>query len=65
MLYEGFRYAPASVIAPIEYTGLLWAFVYGFAIWSDVPGWRVFLGAGLILGASLTLILVERRRVSP
>lgn len=61
-LYEGFRYAPASAIAPIEYTGLVWAFVYGYLIWSDVPPARVFCGAALIVASSLSLIWYERRQ---
>lgn len=61
-LYEGFRYAPASAIAPVEYTGLVWAFTYEFLIWKDVPRLNVFAGAALILGSSLCLIWFERRR---
>jgi S-adenosylmethionine uptake transporter len=61
-LYEGFRFAPASVVAPVEYTGLVWAFVYGYAIWSDVPQPTVFAGAALIVVSSLGLIWFERRR---
>lgn len=61
-LYEGFRYAPASALAPIEYTGLIWAFAYGFLIWSEVPATGVFVGATLIVASSLILIIWERRR---
>ncbi len=61
-LYEGFRYAPPSVIAPMEYTGLVWAFVYGYLIWADVPRSNVFVGAALILGSSLVMFWLERRR---
>ena len=61
-LYEGFRLAPASVVAPIEYTGLVWAFLYGDLIWADVPRLNVFIGAGLIVASSLLLIWFEARR---
>jgi S-adenosylmethionine uptake transporter len=61
-LYEGFRYAPASAVAPVEYTGLVWAFLYGFAIWGEVPAARVVGGAALIVAASVLLILYESRR---
>ena len=61
-LYEGFRSAPASVVAPIEYTGLVWAFIYGYLIWSDVPAPSVFAGAICIVGSTLALIWFERRR---
>ncbi len=63
ILYEGFRYAPASALAPIEYTGLIWAFAYGYLIWAEVPATNVFVGAVLIIASSVVLILWERRRV--
>ncbi|WP_152093971.1 DMT family transporter [Rhizobium dioscoreae] len=61
LLYEGFRYAPASTLAPIEYSGLVWAFVYGYVIWAEVPATNVFAGALLIIASSFLLILWERR----
>ena len=63
LLYEGFRHAPASALAPIEYTGLIWAFLFGYLIWADVPTWHVISGALLIAGSSLLLIWWERRVV--
>ncbi len=62
MLFEGYRYAPASVLAPVEYTGLVWAFTYGYAIWGDVPHWYVFAGAMLIAASSFGLVWAERRK---
>lgn len=61
LLYEGFRHAPASSLAPVEYTGLIWAFIYGYAIWTEVPAINVFIGAILIVAASLVLVSWERR----
>ena len=51
----------------MEYTGLVWAFFYGYAIWADVPTFKVILGAGLIVAASLGLVWWERRaaRLAP
>lgn len=60
-LYQGFRDAPAAVLAPIEYTGLVWAFLYGYLIWADVPGLPVFAGAALIAASSLGLVWYEAR----
>ncbi|MBE7182882.1 MAG: DMT family transporter [Methylobacterium mesophilicum] len=62
LLFESFRFAPASVVAPVEYVGLVWAFLLGYAIWNDVPTLHVFAGAGLILVSSLTLVWSQRRR---
>ena len=44
-LFEGMKRAPASVIAPFEYTALVWSFLLGYLIWSDVPRSEVFVGA--------------------
>lgn len=63
LLYEGFRHAPASTLAPIEYSGLVWAFLYGYLIWAEVPTPNVFAGALLIVASSLALIWWERRLV--
>lgn len=63
LLYESFRHAEASSLAPMEYTGLVWAFLYGYVIWAEVPSWNVILGAVLIVASSLTLIWWERRMV--
>ncbi len=62
LLLEGFRYAPASALAPVEYTGLVWAGVYGYAIWADVPGPGTFAGAALIVSGSLALVWSESRK---
>ncbi|PRA52165.1 DMT family transporter [Brucella pituitosa] len=61
LLYEGFRYAPASALAPTEFTGLIWAFLYGYAIWAEVPASNVAFGAVLIVCSSLVLVAWEKR----
>ncbi|WP_337267155.1 DMT family transporter [Oryzifoliimicrobium ureilyticus] len=61
LLYEGFRHAPASALAPVEYTGLIWAFVYGYIIWADIPAGNVFVGAIMIVASSGFLVIWERR----
>ncbi len=60
-LFEGCRHAPASVIATVEHTALLWAFILGYVIWGDIPAQAVFIGAGMILLAGLLLVVAERR----
>ncbi len=60
-LFEGCRHAPASVMATVEYTALIWAFILGYVIWRDIPVPAVFIGAGLILLAGMLLLLAERR----
>ncbi|OWV71385.1 hypothetical protein ATY77_12700 [Rhizobium sp. R634] len=61
-LFEGMRLAPVSVLAPFEYTSLVWAFLLGHLIWADMPTPNVVAGAAMILGAGLIIIVTERLR---
>jgi drug/metabolite transporter (DMT)-like permease len=58
---ESYRYAPASFLAPFDYTAMLWAFLLGFWIFGEVPTWSVVGGALIVAGAGIFVILRERR----
>jgi drug/metabolite transporter (DMT)-like permease len=57
-----FARAPASLIAPWDYTGLIWATAFDVVLWGAVPGWPFFSGAGVIATAHLYILHRERRR---
>jgi len=61
-LFEGYRLAPASAVAPFEYLSLIFSFGWGFLIWGDWPPIPVFIGAALIISSGLALIFVESYR---
>lgn len=48
-----FRRAAASVVAPFEYTGLVWASVLGFLVFAEVPGVSVLVGGAVIVASGL------------
>jgi drug/metabolite transporter (DMT)-like permease len=60
-LTESYRHAPASLVAPFDYTSMLWALLLGFLVFGEVPSWLVFIGAGIIAGAGLFVIWRERQ----
>jgi len=49
-LFASFEYAEATTLAPIEYTGLIWAFTFSYLIWG------AGLNAFLITGATLIAV---------
>jgi len=57
---EAFRQAPASVVAPIEYTALLWGIVIDFFAWSILPNVTMLGGATLVVAAGLYVTWRER-----
>jgi drug/metabolite transporter (DMT)-like permease len=65
LLTRAFHLAPAAVIAPFDYSALIWAVTYGWAIWGEVPGPATWAGAAIIAGAGLYVTHRESRRPSP
>ncbi len=61
LLFEGFRLAAASLVAPFEYTSLVWAFILSYLVWGDVPRPGVFLGAAVIAASGLLIVFGEWR----
>lgn len=61
MMTQAFRFAPAAVVAPFDYTSLLWATLLGWLIWDEVPPETAYLGAAIIIGSSLFIILREQQ----
>jgi drug/metabolite transporter (DMT)-like permease len=57
---EAFRCAPASVVAPFEYTAMLWAVGLDWLFWSALPSSRVWTGGALVIVSGLYLIWRER-----
>jgi len=60
-LTRGFSIAPIGVLAPFEYSAMVWASLIGFAIWGDVPGRATWAGAGIIVISGLYLLHREQQ----
>jgi drug/metabolite transporter (DMT)-like permease len=58
---EAFSSAPPSVVAPFEYTALLWAFAIDRIIWSATPSFALLIGAAIVIGSGIVIIEEERR----
>ena len=55
-----FRIAPTSVLAPFEYTGIIWGVILGFVLWGEWPSSDVAIGATVIIIAGLYIVHRER-----
>ena len=54
---------PASVLAPFQYTAILWATALGWLIWRDTPTPPILLGNALIIASGLIVLRAERARL--
>lgn len=65
-LTRAFQLGEASMIAPLEYTGLVWVIGWDLLFWGVLPDQVTWLGAAIIVASGLYLLHRERvRRVRP
>lgn len=62
LLATAHKFAPPGVVAPFNYTGLIWATSFDLIIWHYVPGWPVFAGGGIIIASNLFILWREHRK---
>jgi len=60
-LNQAFRYSEVSLLAPIDYTGLVWGTLFGWALWSQLPSVTVIVGSLIVVGSTLYIVNRERR----
>ena len=59
-----FRYADASVLAPFQYTQLLWVSILGYLVFAEVPDSWTVIGAMFVVASGLYIAHRERVRRS-
>jgi drug/metabolite transporter (DMT)-like permease len=58
---DAFRRAPPGVVAPFEYSAILWGFAIDWIFWSATPTSTLLVGAAVVIGSGLYVIWDERR----
>jgi drug/metabolite transporter (DMT)-like permease len=54
------KLAPASTVVPYQYSMIIWAVMFGYFVFGDVPSAATIAGAAIIIGAGLYIFLRER-----
>ncbi|MGE0715287.1 MAG: DMT family transporter [Alphaproteobacteria bacterium] len=61
LMTQAFRLAPVAVIAPFDYTAMLWGATIGFWVWGEVPDAWVWVGAAIVTASGLYIVYRETR----
>jgi len=61
VLTESYRHAAASVLAPFDYTSMIFALVLGYVLFGELPTVAIVIGSVIIASAGLFVIWRERR----
>ena len=60
-LITAYHRTPVSLVAPFQYTQIIWGAVAGYAIWSHMPEVRLVTGAIIVAACGLFVIYREMR----
>ena len=60
-VFMAYRMAPARVVAPFNYSFMIWAGLSGLLVFSQVPNALAIAGMVLIMAAGLAVVMLEGR----
>ncbi|MCB8821182.1 DMT family transporter [Microvirga rosea] len=61
LLTQSYRFADTSILAPFEYTTMIWALLLGWFVFGDLPTAAVMSGAAIVAGTGLFIVWRERK----
>ena len=59
-LSQSYKYSEESLVSPLKYLGLVFAIIFGYFIWNEIPSYKTLLGALLVI---LSSIIIFRREM--
>jgi S-adenosylmethionine uptake transporter len=61
LLIAAYRNAEAVLVAPMQYSQIIWAVVFGLAFFGEMPDLQTLIGAGIVMASGLYILMRERR----
>jgi drug/metabolite transporter (DMT)-like permease len=62
LIIIAFQYAKASTIAPMVYMGVVFAGLFGYIFFHQVPDFIAFIGIALVIGGGVATLVMEKRK---
>jgi drug/metabolite transporter (DMT)-like permease len=59
VLIAAYRRSPAALVAPFQYSQMLWAILLGGLVWGDLPEPVTLLGASIVAASGLFILYRE------
>ena len=59
LVIMAYRRAEAVVVAPMQYSQMIWAIFYGYLIFDETPDEWTLIGAGVIIASGIYIVLRE------
>ncbi len=58
-LSQSYKYSEVSLVSPLKYLGLVFAIIFGYFIWNEIPTSKTLLGALLVIASSIIIFRRE------
>jgi len=58
-LSQSYKYSEVSLVSPLKYLGLVFAIIFGYFIWNEIPTFKTLLGAFLVVVSSIIIFRRE------
>ncbi|MDA9717592.1 DMT family transporter, partial [Candidatus Pelagibacter sp.] len=58
-LTQSYKYSEVSLVTPLKYLALVFAIIFGYFIWSEVPTIKTLMGAFLVITSSFIIFRRE------
>lgn len=63
-IISAYRSAPAIIVAPMQYSQMIWAAVYGYLIFDEAPDTLTMVGAAVIIASGIYIVLREGKKTA-
>ena len=60
-LSQSYKFSEVSLVTPLKYLALVFAIVFGYLIWGEIPSGKTLIGAILVIASS---IIIFRREIA-
>jgi drug/metabolite transporter (DMT)-like permease len=59
-LSQSYKYSEVSLVTPLKYLALVFAIVFGYFIWGEIPTVKTLIGASLVI---ISTLIIFRREI--
>ena len=58
-LSQSYKYSEVSLVSPLKYLALVFAIIFGYFIWNEIPTIKTLIGAFLVIVSSFIIFRRE------
>lgn len=61
LLSTAYKYAQVSIVTVFNYSGIIWATLFGWMVWSDWPDEAIFIGGAIVIASNVFIVYREQK----